>query len=343
MTFLATWVHDWDPVLIRFSDQMSLRWYGLAYVLGFFLGYLLLKRLAARGLWCVPVEKVGDFVTYAAIFGVLLGGRLGYFFFYYLRETGWEGFVSDPLFVFKVWEGGMSSHGGLLGVLLFAYFYGKKNKLPWLGVLDGLALAAPIGIFFGRMANFINGELYGRVVEGSAWAIQFPLELWKKPALAYQAYILLAQKTGQPLAMSPEGLKGEDIEQLIVLNRSTPVVSEVLGQVLSPRYPSQLYEGLAEGAFLFVLLLVVRYCYPRLGYGFISGLFALFYALGRIATEYYREPDAALVGVFTMGQFLSFFLILLGVVLIIYACVKGKTPLLSPGVPDKTPAAPKKK
>lgn len=309
-------VHQLSPIIIQFGEGFALRWYGLAYVVGFYLGYLLLRTLSRRQLWCLPEEKIGDFIMGVAVFGVLLGGRLGYIIFYYLRDNGWAYFQQDPLVIFRVWEGGMASHGGLAGVIIFTYIYARKQKMPTLGLLDGLAMAAPIGLCLGRIANFINGELYGRMTEGVAWAMKFPMEMWNRPVLAYDAYQLLAQSGNKDIVMSPEGLSSADIERLIELNRSNPEVRNALEQCLSARHPSQLYEALAEGVIIFIVLLWVRMRYPRLGDGFIAGLFSLLYGIGRIVVECYREPDAALVGGMTMGQFLSVFLIVLGVVLV---------------------------
>ena len=149
---LAYYVHDLSPFLIRFNESVGLRWYGLAYVAAFIAGYFVIRHLAQRG-WCdIPPDKVGDFVTGCAIFGVLLGGRLGYMLFYNLGE-----FLQNPLIIVKVWDGGMSAHGGMLGVLFYCLWYSWRNKISWRNIGDNLVVAVPIGIFFGRVANFING------------------------------------------------------------------------------------------------------------------------------------------------------------------------------------------
>lgn len=97
-----------------------------------------------------------------AIFGVLIGGRLGYVLFYQIPNHGWSQFLADPLMALRVWEGGMASHGGMIGVGLYTFYYAWKHRVKWVALLDGLAIVAPVGLFFGRMANFINGELYGQ-------------------------------------------------------------------------------------------------------------------------------------------------------------------------------------
>lgn len=129
MTTLATYIHQINPVLWEIpGTPLALRWYGLAYIAGFILGYLMLKWLSARKLYCVEEEKLGDFITLVCLLGVLAGGRLGEFFFYWLPEKGLDGFLADPSWVFRVWEGGMASHGGMIGVILVSYFYASGGR-----------------------------------------------------------------------------------------------------------------------------------------------------------------------------------------------------------------------
>jgi len=135
------------------------------------LAYLLLRVLSKRGYLDLPQSVLGDFVTWVALFGVMIGGRLGYVFFYKPEM------LRDPMSILRVWEGGMSSHGGIIGVVVFTLIYSRRHKLPWTNPGDSLCVVAPIGLFLGRCANFINGELYGRVANVS-WAMQFPKELF---------------------------------------------------------------------------------------------------------------------------------------------------------------------
>ena len=298
----ATYVHDLNPVLFRITDAVQLRWYGLAYLMGFVGGYLLLRNLARRGLWVLKPEQAGDFIAAAALFGVFLGGRLGYILFYQIPKVGWEGLAKDPLMVLRVWEGGMASHGGILGLVIFTWFYAKKHKVTWTGLGDGLCVVAPVGLFFGRMANFINGELYGRVADGVAWAVKFPLSLAESPrevqSAAWQACT----------AVEPRLAEATGLEQLVAAARENPEVSATLGDFLPPRHPSQIYEGLLEGALLFAILWLVRTRFRNAPDGLLTGLFFGLYALFRIVGEQFREPDAAMVGVLTKGQFYSLFM-----------------------------------
>ena len=166
--FLAYWVDNLSPFVIRFSGNFGIRYYGLAYLLGFIAGLWLLHRYTSAGRSLVPAAKIADLVT-ALVIGVLVGGRLGYFFLY----GGWRNFPSDPLMIFRVWEGGMASHGGMIGVALALTWFARANKIPLPHLCDLIASVAPAGLFFGRVANFINGELWGKPTR-VPWAVIFP-------------------------------------------------------------------------------------------------------------------------------------------------------------------------
>jgi phosphatidylglycerol:prolipoprotein diacylglycerol transferase len=189
--------------------------------------------------------------------------------------------------------------------------------MSWRNVGDNLALAAPVGLFFGRCANFVNGELYGRPA-AAGWAVQFPKELFDHPDEA-QSAIAACSKIDSSL-VTPEAI--------VDAVRHQPAVREALRTILTPRHPSQLYEAFCEGIILFLILWFVR-TRMRQPNGFLIGAFFLCYAVLRIVCEYFREPDAALVGPFTRGQFLSLFLILIGVGFIIAAKMRPTYPLSS--------------
>jgi len=184
---LATWTHDLNPVIFHIWGPMAVRWYGLAYLLGFLGAYMILRHLSKHGEFAVPPEEISNFIVHIAIFGVFVGGRLGYVLLY-ARDV----FFQDPLFVFRVWEGGMASHGGMLGVLAVLAWTAWKKKVSFWNLADGLALVAPIGLFFGRIANFINGELWGRPTQ-VAWAVIFPqagdaVPTPRHPSQLYEAF-----------------------------------------------------------------------------------------------------------------------------------------------------------
>ena len=155
-----------DPVLVEFGP-LVIRWYALAYVGGLLIGWRYLLRLAEGDPKVMERQDVDDFLLWATL-GVILGGRLGYVLFYNA-----EYFLSRPLEIFAMWRGGMSFHGGLLGVAAAIVLFSRKRRLNLLGVCDLIALVAPIGLFFGRIANFINGELFGRATD-VPWAMVFP-------------------------------------------------------------------------------------------------------------------------------------------------------------------------
>jgi phosphatidylglycerol:prolipoprotein diacylglycerol transferase len=311
---IAQYIHDLNPVALPIYGNLAVRWYGLAYLAGFVAGFLLLRHLARRGLWVLKPEKTADFIAAAAMFGVFLGGRLGYVFFYQLPEQGWSKILSDPLMIFRVWEGGMASHGGILGLVIFTWFYAKKEKVTWTGLGDGLCVVAPLGLFFGRVANFINGELYGRIVEGVVpWAVRFPLSLMKEPeSVQRDAWQACAE-------IEPSLADAQSMETLIAVARKNPEVSQTLGDFLPPRHPSQIYEGLLEGALLFAILWWVRTRYKNAPDGLLTGLFFALYAGFRIFGEQFREPDAALVGSLTRGQFFSLFMFVFAALFLLHA------------------------
>ncbi|MCH9054237.1 MAG: prolipoprotein diacylglyceryl transferase [Proteobacteria bacterium] len=155
-----------DPVLVEFGP-LVIRWYALAYVAGLLIGWRYMLRLAEGKPKIMARQDVDDFLLWATL-GIILGGRLGYVLFYNA-----EYFLFRPLEIFAMWRGGMSFHGGLLGVAAAIVLFSRKRGLNLLGVCDLIALVAPIGLFFGRVANFINGELFGRATD-VPWAMVFP-------------------------------------------------------------------------------------------------------------------------------------------------------------------------
>jgi phosphatidylglycerol:prolipoprotein diacylglycerol transferase len=260
LPIFAFWVHNLDPVILQIWGPLAVRWYGLAYLLGFLGGYLLLLRMSKRGEFAVPPQELGNFIVHLAIYGVFLGGRLGYVLLY-----AWDTFIQDPLFLFRVWEGGMASHGGILGVILVVLCTVWKKKYNFWNITDGLALVAPIGLFCGRVANFVNGELWGRPTD-IAWAVIFP--------------------------------QAEDL-------------------IPTPRHPSQIYEALGEGLFLFIALWLIRRTTWGNRNGSLSATFLILYAAARIASECFREPDSTIYfGWLTKGQLYSAVMVVAAVVIV---------------------------
>jgi len=244
---------------------LFIHYYALAYMLGLLAGWRLVRRLVLRLPVAASLEQVDDFLTWAVL-GVILGGRTGYVLFY---QPGY--FFSHPLEIPAVWDGGMSFHGGFLGVTIAIIWFCLKNGLQPLRFADRIAVAVPIGLFLGRCANFINGELWGR-----------PAPSWFPFPMVYP---------GDPYQL--------------------------------PRFPSELIEAALEGIVLFgVMLFAARFDGIRARPGLLTGIFITGYALARITSEFFREPDAFLgflpFGT-TMGQILSLPMLGVGLGLAAYA------------------------
>jgi phosphatidylglycerol:prolipoprotein diacylglycerol transferase len=156
-----------DAAIALQIGPLSIRWYALAYITGIMLGWWYMRALCRRPPQAMTVRDIDDFVVWATL-GVVLGGRLGYVLFY---KPGY--YLHDPLSAFALWQGGMSFHGGLIGVIVAIVLFARQRKVSWFNVGDLVVCAVPIGLFFGRIANFVNGELFGRPSD-VAWAMVFP-------------------------------------------------------------------------------------------------------------------------------------------------------------------------
>ncbi len=289
-----------DPVIVQLGP-LQIRWYSMMYVVGFVAGYHILKRLGRARFFPLPVERAADLIFWLVI-GVMLGGRIGYCAFYRPELlASWRAIA--------VWEGGLSFHGGLLGVAATALLFARRHRISAWRLLDCLALAITPGIFAVRCANFVNGELYGRVADASVpWAVRFPSD---------------------PVAL---GLLGVDAgagirEREAALRRAFDSGQwEAIRQQVPLRHPSQLYEALGEGVVVGLVLLAAYLLTRRrpLGSGVYGGLFALGYGAVRFALERYREPDEQFRGPgdpvgtvalgLTMGQVLCAAMIAYGAV-----------------------------
>ena len=275
---MTHYVHNINPVVFELGGPLAVRWYGISYLLGFIAAILLLRRWSKKGEFEVPVPEVSNFVVMLAFFGVFLGGRLGYVLLY-----SFGSFLENPLYIFKVWEGGMASHGGLVGIILFMLWYARKHKHSFWNLADNMACTATLGIAFGRLANFVNGELWGRVTT-MKWAVIFPQER----GLYYGQYDL-------PM-----------IEKMVAA-----------GELL-PRHPSQLYQAFAEGFLVFGIMLLLRRTAWGKRPGALGASVLALYAIARIGMEFFREPDSTIYfGWLTKGQLYSI-LMIVGAATIIY-------------------------
>ncbi len=172
-------INNFDPVAIQIFS-IEIRWYSLAYIIGILLGWILSKRFFISNVELK--EKFDDFLTFV-ILGIIIGGRLGYVILYNPNY-----YLDNLIDIFKIWEGGMSFHGGLIGVVLASIYFAKKNNQNFFIYLDVISIVAPIGIFFGRIANFINSELYGTETN-LPWAVKFIKidNLYRHPTQLYEA------------------------------------------------------------------------------------------------------------------------------------------------------------
>ena len=171
-----------DPVILSIG-VIDIRWYSLSYIMAFVIGSFLIKKFNKEFSNSISNKEIDNFFLWA-ILGVIIGGRLGYVIFYQTNI-----FVLDPIHIFKIWKGGMSFHGGLAGMIVSIYFFCRKNKLSFFYLADLVSLVAPIGLFFGRIANFINTELYGRITD-FPFAVIYPSidQFPRHPSQLYEAF-----------------------------------------------------------------------------------------------------------------------------------------------------------
>ena len=173
-------INNFDPVAINFFS-LEIRWYSLSYIFGILLGWVFAKRFFISN--SEIKTKFDDYITYL-ILGIILGGRLGYVLFYNL-----DYYLDNPIDILKIWQGGMSFHGGVIGIIIISVWFANKNKQNFFSYLDIISLVAPIGIFMGRVSNFINSELYGTETS-LPWGVKFIKvdNLYRHPTQLYEAF-----------------------------------------------------------------------------------------------------------------------------------------------------------
>ncbi len=324
---LAAYIHRLDPFAIEFAPGVGIRWYGLAYVAGFIVGALLVKWLARRMKTPLRPEQVWDFALAIAV-GTIVGGRLGYCLFY--RPDLFISFeTSFPWWgVLAINQGGMSSHGGIIGIIVAGVYFARSRRIPPLHLLDMASVGAPLGIFFGRIANFINAELLGRRADESLpWAVKFPQEILDWHAAGHPLHdellsprFLAAEQLAVELRPNLADASPSAVHQaMIELSRTSQLMAEALAPVLPARHPSQLYAAVLEGLVVFAVVMLA-WRKPRKP-GVVAGCFAVTYAVVRIIGEQFRLPDAhigfELFGL-TRGQWLSIILLLVCVGLLVF-------------------------
>ena len=289
-----TLLHDIDPIALPLPFwPHGIHWYGVMYLLAFGAAWFIGRnRVRAGRLPGVDENAFGDLLFYGML-GVVLGGRIGYVLFY-----GFDAFLANPLVLLRINEGGMSFHGGLIGVMLAAAWWTRRHKLHYFDTMDFVAPIIPSGLGFGRLGNYIGGELWGKPT-GGGWGVVFPDSL-------------------------PAEFARLPVEQLRALHETGALDRFA-------RHPSQLYQVALEGVVMMaVLLLYSRKPRPRYA---VSGLFALLYGSFRLLVEFVREPDAHIgylaFGWLTMGQVLSLPLVAVGLFLL---WLSHRSPTLQPVV-----------
>lgn len=268
---------QFDPIALHLGP-IAVRWYGLSYIVGLMLALQWVKKLAARHRHAILTPQLYDDFFGWAVLGVILGGRLGYVFFYNPTH-----YLANPAEILYVWQGGMSFHGGAWGVILAMLLYSFKHKVNPVDFADRITPAVPIGLFFGRIANFINAELWGKPAGIDCNSIES------------QTALIIGQINCAP----PWAMVFPNVDNL-------------------PRHPSQLYEAALEGALLFAILWwVTRKPFTR---GVPSGLFLVGYGCARMFAEVYRTPEIIHdMGTFYIshGQALNLPLMLFGFALLL--------------------------
>ncbi len=331
---LGGWLHDLSPIVVEVFEGFAVRWYGLSYIAGFACAFLLLRFLAARGATLIPKDRALDAVL-TLVVGVMVGGRLGYVLLYDPSLLGlvdgfpWWG-------VLAINRGGMASHGGIAGVIVAAWWLSRGFKTqdgqtiaksPPPHVMDVCAMIAPAGLFFGRIANFINGELLGKIVAAPGrpapwWAVRYPQEIVHEPAerlLQTPEQMDRAVRLGFDNALPNESWQ-RGFERLIgALQRGDHAARQAIEPLISARHPTQIYQAVMEG--LVVGVVVWSVGARRRKPGVIGSWFLITYAAGRILMDFVRLPDAevAQFGGVTRGQAYSGVMLLAGVAALVWS------------------------
>ena len=294
-----TYLHQIDPIALS-AGPLKIHWYGVMYLLAFASAWWLGRRRVRDGrLPGTDMNAFSDLLFYGML-GVVLGGRIGYILFY-----SFGAFLDNPLILLKVWEGGMSFHGGLLGVMIAGLWWTRRQKLHFFDTMDFVAPLIPLGLGFGRIGNFIGAELWGKYTQ-AGWGVIFPST---DPNLLQ-------------MKLAPEQLH-------------TQYAAGALDSFA--RHPSQLYQAFLEGVLMFGVVWWFS-SRPRPRYA-VSGMFALLYGVFRFLVEFVRVPDEGIgylaFGWLTMGQLLSVPLIALGLFLF---WLSRRSPTLHPVLPAGNPS-----
>lgn len=330
MNFLAeSYLYRLDPVAINIFNFFSVRWYGLAYIAGFVVGWLIIRGMAKARRSTLTTEGVWD-LSFYFVLGVILGGRFGYVAFYQPHLL----IEFDTAFPFwgllAIHKGGMSSHGGIVGVIVAMLIFARRHKHSALHVLDLAAYSCLPGLFFGRLANFNNGELWGRALPGDmqvnppGWSVKYPQELLQD---SFQNNLDKVSQLRENLGSIPGGLQISESELYSYIQNGNQEYIDIVQPVLTAYYPSQIFQAITDGPVLMIILTLI-WLRPR-KQGVIGCSFLIAYGVLRFATEFFRQPDdgVALFLGFSRGQVLSSLMILSGAVILGFALRRDVKPL----------------
>jgi len=312
-----SYLHRLNPFAIQLTDTIGLRWYGIAYIGGFITGWVMLRWMGRRKISPLHPDKAGD-LLFTTVLGVLLGGRIGYGLFY--DQSMFYTFTSDiPWWeVLAIHHGGMSSHGGMIGVLLAVIIWSKKHHFSALHIMDIGATCALPGLFYGRLANFINAELWGKALPEAMqtsppwWSVKYPTEIidvWLSSPNTYESK-LVALETLRSSVLGDASFYSNVVSQAYAGDQT---VIQTIQPLLTAWYPSQLFQAIANGPIVFAAI-VLLWWKPRRP-GVIAGWFLVVYGALRVFTEIYRQPDVGVPLTFGLsrGQNLSLIMVLLGI------------------------------
>lgn len=296
---LLYFVWDADPVMFSIGEH-GIRWYGLLLAVGFLLGYIVLGRIMKREGFD---QKLSDKFAIYIILGCVIGLRLGHCLFY---NPGY--YLSHPLEILKVWEGGLASHGGAIGILLAIWLFARRAKMPYFAALDKVVVVVPLAGAFVRVGNFINSEILG-VPTTLPWGVKFMRNM-------------------------------EDLnEAYIASNGACPDLgSECLSEFMIARHPTQLYEAFFYIAMFFVFFLIYSKLSKNWKHGTFLGWFVFVLFTFRFLIEYTKTEQAEFIwnAPITMGQLLSIPFIIFGIVLVVRQYwKKGKTEPIAKGEKNK--------
>jgi phosphatidylglycerol:prolipoprotein diacylglycerol transferase len=335
-----SYLHRLDPFLIEFPKAWSqlpfvpdgIRWYGTTYVAGFLIAWLMIRWLSRTGRSPVKPQAVGDLMT-GIILGVLVGGRVGFALFYD-RHLFVDFSSTFPFWgLLAINKGGMASHGGMIGVILACLWFARTHAVsPW-HLIDLAAWTGPPGLFLGRIANFINGELWGKALPASmqsappSWSVKYPDELLKPsfdpdPLLAHRHELIQALNLPADIGSAPLAAAARD-----AMIAGHQRVIEIVQPMLTAFYPSQLAQALAEGVVLWLVVTLI-WLAPRTP-GVVGSWFLIVYGVLRIATEAVRQPaeGVALLWGLSRGQVLSVAMILAGALMLRHCLKRGGEPI----------------